>query len=88
MSENLKPFNEQDFGSVSPGVFSAIRFLETISCQLADATQFLGDLDYLTGGKFSPSEIVAMTEAARVLRRRCTTMNETLEHLNFLKSYD
>lgn len=85
MSENLKPFNEQDFGSVSPGVFSAVRFLETISCQLADATQFLSDLEYLTGGKFSPSECVAMTEAARVLRRRCTTMNETLEHLNFLK---
>lgn len=86
MSENLKPFNEQDFGSVSPGVFSAVRFLETISCQLADATQFLSDLECLTGGKFSPSECVAMTEAARVLRRRCTTMNETLEHLNFLKS--
>ena len=86
MSENLKPFNEQDFGSVSPGVFSAVRFLETISCQLADATQFLSDLEYLTGGKFSPPECVAMTEAARVLRRRCTMMKETLEHLNFLKS--
>lgn len=88
MSENLEPFIEQDFGSISPGVFSAVRFLETISCQLADAAQFLQDLEKINKGKFSPSEIVAMTEAARVLRRRCTTMNETLEHLNFLKSYD
>lgn len=85
MSETLKPFNDKDFGSISPGVFSAMRFLETISCQLADATQFLDDLEYLTGGNFSQSECVAMTEAARVLRRRCATMNETLEHLKFLK---
>lgn len=85
MSENLKPFNEQDFGSVSPGVFSAVRFLETISCQLADAAQFVRDLEELNQGKFSPSESIAMTEAARVLRRRCSVMNETLEELNFLK---
>lgn len=76
----------KDFGSMAPGVFSAVRFLETISCQLADATQFLDDLEYLTGGKFSQSECVAMTEAARVLRRRCTIMIESLEHLNILKS--
>lgn len=88
MSENKKPFNDKGFGSISPGVFSAVRFLETISCQLADATQFIGDLRYLTGGNFSQSECIAMTEAARVLRRRCTMMNETLEHLNFLKSND
>lgn len=86
MSENLKPINDKDFGSISPGVFSAVRFVETISCQLADATQFLDDLEYLTGGKFTQSECVAMKEAARVLRRRCTMMNETLEHLNFLKN--
>lgn len=86
MSETLKPFNGQTFGSISPGVFSAVRFLETISCQLADATQFLDDLECLTGGEFSQSECVAMTEAARVLRRRCTVMNETLERLNFLKN--
>ena len=86
MSENLKPINDKDFGSISPGVFSAVRFVETISCQLADATQFLDDLEYLTGGKFTQSECVAMTEAARVLRRRCTMMNKTLEHLNFLKN--
>ena len=85
MGENMKTINEKDFGSISPGVFSAVRFLETISCQLADATQFLDDLENLTGGKFTQSECVAMTEAARVLRRRCTMMNETLEHLNLLK---
>ena len=85
MSENLKPFNGKDFGSISPGVFSAVRFMETISCQLADATQFLDDLEYLTGGKFTQSECVALTEATRVLRRRCAIMNETLESLNILK---
>lgn len=85
MSENLKPYNDKDFGSISPGVFSAVRFIETISCQLADATQFLDDLEYMTGGGFTQSECVAMSEAARVLSRRCTMMYETLEHLNFLK---
>lgn len=84
MSENLKPFNGQTFGSISPGVFSAVRFLETISCQLADASQFLKDLECLNGGIYTTSESIAMTEAARVLRRRCTVMNETLEHLNYI----
>lgn len=86
MSENTKSFNDKDFGSMTPEVFSAVRFIETISCQLADATRFLVDLDTMRQGKFTQSECVAMTEAARVLRRRCTMMNETLEHLNFLKS--
>ena len=85
MSETLKPFNEQNFGSMSPEVFSAVRFLETISCQLADATRFLDDLETMRQGYYTHYECTAMTEAARVLRRRCTIMNETLEHLNILK---
>lgn len=85
MSENLKPYNDKDFGSMTPEVFSAVRFLETISCQLADATRFLDDLDTMRQGNFTHYERSAMTEAARVLRRRCTIMNETLEHLNILK---
>ena len=86
MSKKTKPSNNQDFGSVAPEVFSAVRFIETICCQLADATQFLNDLDEMRLGEFTQPETVAMTEVARTLRRRCTTMNETLEHLNFLKS--
>lgn len=85
MSKKEKSLNRQDFGSMTPEVFSAVRFLETISCQLADATRFLDDLDTMRRGNFTHYECTAMTEAARVLRRRCTMMNETLEHLNFLK---
>lgn len=85
MSENMKPYNDKDFGSMAPEVFSAVRFIETICCQLADATQFLDDLDAMRLGVFSQPETVAMTEAARHLRIRCTMMIETLERLNFLK---
>lgn len=86
MSENLKHFNDKDFGSMSPGVFSAVRFIETISCQLADAKQFLDDLVSMTGVEFSPYEIRAMKEAARVLRRRFVIMNDYLELLISLKN--
>lgn len=86
MSENTKPFNNKDFGSMTPEVFSAVRFIETISCQLADVTRFLDDIDTMRQGNFTHYECTAMTEAARVLRRRCHVMKKTLKKLNILKS--
>lgn len=86
MSENLKTFNEQDFGSMAPEVFSAVRFLETISCQLADATQFLEDISSMRKGKFSQSEEFAMTLVVKLFGRRCEQLLETLDKIEFLKN--